>query len=142
MTKVVGAAQPIDLSKTPIHMGSIAAAARSFQPLADFLFDGPSFGNYVAQQCSADEPGRLVMIETTPTDWATWERHTEGDEIVIVLEGTGTFHQELASGVVSVTVKPSDTIINPKGVWHTADIVSPLRAVYVTPCPGTEHRPR
>ena len=35
------------------------------------------------------------MVESTPVDWGTWERHTEGTEIVIILEGSGTFIQEI-----------------------------------------------
>lgn len=142
MTKSHASLQPIDLSKTPIHIGSVAVGGVPFQAVDGFLFDGPSFGNYIADHCTGNEPGRLVMIETTPEDWATWERHTQGDEIVIVLDGAGTFYQELAGGVASVAVKAGDTLVNPSGVWHTADVSSPLRAIYMTPCPGTEHRAR
>jgi hypothetical protein len=27
-------------------------------------------------------------------------------------------------------------------VWHTANVRKPMRALYLTPCPGTQHRPR
>jgi hypothetical protein len=33
-------------------------------------------------------------------------------------------------------------MINPAGVWHTADVEEPMKAIYITPCPGTQHRPR
>jgi len=26
--------------------------------------------------------------------------------------------------------------------WHTADVETPINALYITPCPGTEHKPR
>ena len=132
----------IDLSKTPIHVPTTAAGDDAFQTLDWFRFDGPSFGRYVSEYCSDDNPGRLVMVETMPGDWPTWERHTEGDELVIVLEGQGTFHQQRGDELSSAPFKPGDTFLNPKGVWHTADVVEPMKAVYITPCPGTENKPR
>jgi hypothetical protein len=33
-------------------------------------------------------------------------------------------------------------MINPAGVWHTADVEEPVKAIYITPCPGTQHRAR
>lgn len=133
---------PIDLSRTPIHLPSIAGGAEPAQALPWFAFDGPSFGRYVEEHCSDTAPGRLLMIETMAGDWPTWERHTEGDEIVIILAGTGTFHQIFDNETHSSPFAPGDTFINPKGVWHTADVETPMRAIYLTPCPGTENRPR
>ncbi len=126
-----------DLEKTPFHLNGDGV-----HPVADFHYDGPSFERYVSTLCSDDDPGRLVMIETTPTDWPAWERHTLGDEIVFVLEGRGEFIHETADGEVRLPVGPGSALINPRGMWHTADVVEPIRAIYMTPCPGTEHRPR
>jgi hypothetical protein len=39
-------------------------------------------------------------------------------------------------------VGPGSTLTNPAGVWHTADVEQPLKAIYITPCPGTRHRAR
>ena len=87
-------------------------------------------------------PGRLIMVESTPTSWGAWERHTEGDEIVIILEGKGEFIQEFGGEARRTAVGPGSAIINPAGVWHTADVEEPLKAIYITPCPGTQHRAR
>jgi len=133
---------PFDLSKTPIHLSSINLGDHSFEPLDWFRFDGASFGRYVAEHCTNDNPGRLVMIETMLSDWPTWERHTEGDELVIILEGSGTFHQQIGEERRSSPFKAGDSFLNPKGVWHTADVAEPMRAIYITPCPGTENKPR
>jgi quercetin dioxygenase-like cupin family protein len=105
------------------------------------ISDPATFESYIASHCGAG-PGRLMMIETSPQPWNTWERHSQGDEIVLVLEGVGTFIQEVEGELISIAVKAGDTIINPKGVWHTADVVEPIKAVYMTPCPGTEHKER
>ncbi len=133
---------PFDLSKAPIHLGNRPDADNPATPLPGFGFDPPSFEAYIAEHCAPGAPGRLVMVEPTPTDWEWWECHTEGDELVIVLEGKGTFIQEIDGSELRMPVSAGDALINPKGVWHTADVETPIRAIYMTPCPGTEHRKR
>jgi hypothetical protein len=61
---------------------------------------------------------------------------------VIVLEGKAEFIQQIEGKEHRTAVGPGSTMINPAGVWHTADVDKPLRAIYITPCPGTQHRPR
>jgi len=133
---------PFDLRSTPIHLGSIAGADHAAVPLPGFGFDGKAFGAYISAHCTRGAPGRLIMVETTPTNWPAWECHTEGDEIVIVLEGKAEVIQEIGGQLRRMTVGPGSAIINPVGVWHTADVQEPMKAVYITPCPGTRHRPR
>ncbi len=137
MTESTTSVGPFDLSVTPIHLDSEGPAV----PLESFGFDGPSFEAYIAKHC-ANDPGRIVMVETSPSNWMHWERHTLSDEIVIVLEGRADFIQEISGENVVIPVQAGSTIINPKGVWHTADVSEPLRAIYITPCKGTEHRER
>ena len=131
---------PIDLSRTPIHLPDAAAA--DAVPLTDFHFDGPSFEGYIDTHCGDVNPGRLMMIESTPVSWPSWERHPEGTEIVHVLEGSGTFYQEIDGAEHAIPFSAGSTIINPPNVWHTADVDQPMKALYITPCPGTEGKPR
>ncbi len=133
---------PFDLSRTPIHIGTSPGSSSPTIPQLDFTFDGPSFERYIAAHCTSDAPGRLLMVETTPTNWGTWERHPQGDEIVIVLAGRADFIQEINGQPVALAVSAGSTLVNPAGVWHTADVHESLEAIYITPCPGTEHRPR
>ncbi len=130
----------INLAKTPVHIST--QADRSFNPLENFTFDETSFMHYIGDHCSESDPGCLVMFETTPENWATWECHPSGDELVVVFEGLGTFYQQTSNGIVEIPVQRGDTVLNPKGVWHTADIEQPLKALYITTCPGTDHKPR
>jgi len=132
-----GTTGPFDIAQSPIHLGATDSAVQH-----DFGFDGPAFGAYVAAHCTEEDGSRLVMIEESPTDWGMWECHNNADELVIVLAGTGTFIQQLAQGEVQTSFKAGDTFINPKGVWHTANVESPMRAIYLTPGLGTEHKPR
>ncbi len=132
---------PFDLSVTPIHLGSVNDAENPAIALADFGFDGPSFEAYIRNHC-ASGPGRLVMVEVTGSDWLHWECHTLGDELVIVLQGKADFIQEVSGEKRVLPVVAGSTIINPRGVWHTADVSEALKAIYITPCKGTEHRAR
>lgn len=133
---------PIDLASTPIHMSGIQKGAHPSVVLEDFNFDGASFAQYIQSYCSSESPGRIVMIESSPADWTTWERHTQGEEIVVVLSGAGEFIQDIDGVHQRVALVAGTAIINPSGIWHTADITAPLTALYITPCPGTEHKPR
>ncbi len=129
--------QAFDLSKTPLHFDG-----QSVTPVEGFTHDEFGFNAYIAKYCSDGNPGRLFMLEATPNDWPGWECHTQGDEIVIVLEGAGTFIQELDGEEYRIPFGPGSVIVNPSGVWHTADVEESMRAIYVTPCPGTEQRGR
>lgn len=130
----------IDLAKTPIHLSTLAG--KGFELLADFHFDGPSFESYVEEKCTVEDPGCIVMIEESPESWGSWECHPKGDELVIVLEGKGTFFQEVDGAPVAIRFQPGATIHNKQGVWHTADVEQPMRAIYITTCPETDHKPR
>ncbi len=132
---------PFDLSVTPIHLDTTKLVDSPAVPLMGFGFDGPSFEAYISNYC-ASGPGRLIMVETTTSDWQHWECHTLGDEIVIVLEGRADFIQQVSGEKVILPVQAGSAIINPKGVWHTADVSESLKAIYMTPCKGTEHRER
>jgi len=138
---IVSPVGPFDLGVTPIHLDSVNETENPAVALEGFGFDGPAFEAYISKHC-VQGPGRLVMIETTPSNWMHWECHTLGDELVIVLEGKANFIQECAGENQVLAVEAGSTIINPKNVWHTADVVESLKAIYITPCKGTEHRER
>lgn len=132
---------PFDLSKTPLHLGSIQAHENPVIALHDFGFNGPAFESYIKTHCT-DGPGRIMMVETSPVNWPIWERHTLGDEIVIVFSGSGEFIQEIEGNHQRIKVEQGQAIVNPSGVWHTADITEAITALYITPADGTEHRER
>ena len=70
-----------------------------------------------------------------------WERHP-GDQVVICLSGRMTVIRELDGEPEPVGLGPCEAMINPAGVWHTADVHEPVRFMTITPGQGTEHRPR
>jgi hypothetical protein len=51
-------------------------------------------------------------------------------------------HQEIKGQIRTAHLSAGEAIINPPGVWHTADISAPATAVFITAGIGTEVRPR
>ena len=133
-----GPGDGVALDHTPLHL----APAQRVVPIDGFEFDGPSFERYIAEHTSDAEPGRLVFVEHSDAAWGMWECHPAGDEIVVVLSGVARFAQELDGAVVWTRVTAGQAVVNPAGVWHTANVEVPFSAMYLTPCPGTVHRPR
>lgn len=128
----------IRLDVTPVHFAAPASAV----VIDGFTFEPSGFQAYMATHTSETEPGRLVFTEHSATAWQSWERHTEGDELVIILDGVALFVQEVDGAELRTRVTSGQAVLNPAGVWHTADVEVPFTAVYLTPCPGTEHRAR
>lgn len=107
----------------------------------------PNFNNaydpYVAAHCTTADPGRLVTMATSTEDWPVWEMHPAGDEVVVVLQGKAEFIQDLGDGrFTRLVLGPNESLVNPAGVPHTANVLEPFTALYITPCPGTAHIPR
>jgi quercetin dioxygenase-like cupin family protein len=126
------------LDVTPIHLGPGGSA----RPVGDFSSTREGYQAYVARYCAPGEPGRLVVVEHSTTHWDHWESHPAGDEVVIVLSGRAELIQRIDGEDRRTTLGPGDAIVNPAGVWHTADVLEPMSAVYITPGPGTQHRSR
>jgi quercetin dioxygenase-like cupin family protein len=97
---------------------------------------------YVDRHAADGEEGRLVQLFSFSENWTSWERHPLGDEVVICTAGEVTLIQEMSDGVQKVTLRAGDYAINPRGVWHTADVAGPATALFITAGQGTEHRPR
>ena|SRR5690606_2886049 len=128
--------KPLDLLKDAVHLFGARSQA---SPVLDFNHD---YEKYLGEFCSQDDPGRLVSLYETKSDWPSWEAHPLGDELVIVLSGKAEFIQELEGKERRVVLAPYGALINPPGVWHTANVIEPFLALFVTPGPGTTHRPR
>jgi mannose-6-phosphate isomerase-like protein (cupin superfamily) len=81
-------------------------------------------------------------MHTSTENWGSWETHPSGEELVLVLSGRAEFIQLIDGVERRVVVGPHEAIINPAGVAHTANVIEPFAALYITPAPGTSHRPR
>jgi quercetin dioxygenase-like cupin family protein len=135
VTKPRGA---IDLMAIPVHLGLGSRASA----VEGFGWDGGQLEAYAAAVAGDGAEGRMVMVFEGSRSWDNWERHPAGDEVVICLSGRMTLIQELDGRRQPVVIGPCEAVINPAGVWHTADVDEMVRFLTITPGEGTEHRPR
>lgn len=125
------------LATFPAHLGLGARVHR--EP----AFSGMEwYERYEARHASDGVEGRLVAMHTFDAPWPSWEMHPHGDELVVCIAGEITLHLEIAGTVETHVLRVGDAIVNPPGVWHTADVDAPATAIFVTAGLGTENRPR
>ena len=127
-----------DFEQRPIHLGLGATAV--VQP--EFTGDMDWYMAYGARHEADGVEGRLVTAHTFTEPWDTWEMHPNGAEVVACVAGTMTLHQDIDGEIVTVTLKTGQYLINPPGVWHTADVDEPATGVFITAGVGTEIKPR
>jgi mannose-6-phosphate isomerase-like protein (cupin superfamily) len=128
----------IDISTIPIHLAPGGRAAA----VDGFTWTPEGLAAY-AEATQADGPdGRMVMMFHSVGAWDSWERHPVGAEVVVACTGTHRFVQELDGREHVVELSPGQAVVNPPGVWHTADSGEGGWILTITPGLGTEHRPR
>lgn len=130
--------EPVDIATTPIHLGLGATAT----PIPDFAWTPEALAAYDRMAAPDGDEGRLVTLGPVDEDWTSWEAHPAGHEVVLCLDGRFRLIQEVDGRERSVEVGPGQYVVNPSGVWHTADVIEPGRALFITPGRGTTHRPR
>jgi quercetin dioxygenase-like cupin family protein len=134
----VDAPKPFDLAQFPAHLGLGATVETQDK------FDGTPqwYERYGAAHVDDGDEGRLVSFHTFGAPWESWEMHPHGAELVVCVDGRITLHQEIDGEDHTATLEPGQAIINPPGVWHTADVEDSASALFVTAGTGTEIRPR
>jgi mannose-6-phosphate isomerase-like protein (cupin superfamily) len=68
-----------------------------------------------------------------------WERHNNGDEIVMALEGRTTVVLWIDGAEQRVALGARELVVVPAGVWHRFEGSEDLKVLTVTPQP-TDHR--
>ena len=82
----------------------------------------------------------LISAHEFSADWATWERHPAGDELVMLLSGEAELIVKTESGQESVVLGASGSyIVIPRNTWHTARVAQFARMLFLTPGEGTEN---
>lgn len=127
-----------DLSSHPVHLG--LGASMGVEP--EHTGTAEWYMAYGARHAADGVEGRLVAIHTFSQPWGTWEMHPNGHELVVCLAGELVLHQEIDGAVRTVTLRPHEAVVNPPGVWHTADVSAEATALFITAGMGTEIRPR
>ncbi len=126
------------LAERPVHLDLGARA------LVQERFTGTPawYASYGARTAADGEEGRLVSLHTFSEPWTSWEMHPRGEELVVCVAGRITLIQEVDGEAKSVTLGEGEAVINPAGVWHTADVDGSATALFITAGVGTEVRPR
>jgi mannose-6-phosphate isomerase-like protein (cupin superfamily) len=101
---------------------------------------GPAFWAGIADRRDLDH-GRLMGSTAQSADWDHWERHPAGEEILLLLSGELELVLDTDQGEQQASLKPGQTFIVPKGVWHRGIVKQPGQLMFITPGAGTEHRP-
>ena len=70
-----------------------------------------------------------------------WERHPDGDELIVVLDGGGEITVLADDGAepVRAELRPGRLFVCPRGLWHRPVATPSMTALYVTPLAGSEH---
>lgn len=68
-----------------------------------------------------------------------WERHSAGDEIVMVIDGATTMTMITDGQERRYELGPMQMIVVPRGTWHMFDTPTGVKVVAVTPQP-TDHQ--
>ena len=82
----------------------------------------------------------LISQHHFAEDWPTWEVHPAGHEFVTLITGdiTLVLWQDQQEWPLRLST-PSDFVIIPRGVWHTARVQAPTTMLFVTPGEGTKN---
>ncbi len=83
----------------------------------------------------------LVGVYAGKADWPHWEMHPNGDEVLVLLEGSMTMLFERADGETRRELTAGSTLIVPAGTWHRALISAPTKLLGITYGSGTQHKP-
>ncbi|MEO6152398.1 MAG: cupin [Croceibacterium sp.] len=130
------------LEQYPIHLGRGASAV----PQPEFPRDERAMAwymDYGARHEPDGTDGRLVSLFRFTEDWAGWEMHPAGAEVVVCLDGSMTLIQQQPDGEARrTTLAAGEYAINPPGVWHTADVSQEASGLFITAGAGTQNRPR
>ena len=112
---------------TPSLDAKTKALSPTFYPELETEFNG--FAGHV-----------LISQHHFAEDWPTWEVHPAGDEFVTLITGdiTLVLWQDQQEWSLRLST-PSDFVIIPRGVWHTARVQAPTTMLFVTPGEGTKN---
>ncbi len=86
--------------------------------------------------------GRLVAAFACETDWAHWEMHPHGEEVLVLLSGKLTMVFQDGQEERHVELEQGRACIVPRGTWHRATVEVPGKMLGITYGRGTEHRAR
>ncbi len=83
----------------------------------------------------------LLSMHEFCEDWTSWERHPCGDEIVVLLGGEICLQLRFRDGDQWVALsRVGESVIVPKGIWHTAQVATKAKVLFFTPGEETQNQ--
>lgn len=126
------------LQDEPMHLG-LNATTRSLTKVTGMEW----YAQYAKDTASDGFEGRLVTMYTFEKSWDVWEMHPHGEEAVICTAGKVTLLQKMPDGIRKTVLKAGEYAVNPKGVWHSADVMDePCTCLFITPGAETQNKAR
>ena len=108
------------------------------QKVASTVVNSPTVYQDLEREFGNFKGHEIIALHAFDDDWPSWEVHPNGDETVVLLSGSATFIVKLHGKNHEVGLsKIGESIIVPRGAWHTAKISEPTRMLFVTPGEGT-----
>jgi hypothetical protein len=98
--------------------------------------------DYGARHAEDGEAGRLVSCFRFAEDWAGWEMHPAGAEVVVCIEGSMTLIQEVDGEEVRTTLSPANTRSTRPACGTPPTSTGRRTGFFVTTGFGTQGRPR
>jgi uncharacterized cupin superfamily protein len=96
--------------------------------------------------------GRVLTVYRYDSTWETQtfsftgagdhqERHPDGDELALVLDGVCDVILDTDDGEHAVRLRAGQACVIPRGTWHRGAIQEPATILFITPTPShTQHR--
>jgi hypothetical protein len=101
--------------------------------------------NDVAYWADRDRPalnsGHVLTVFSYCETWTYQERHPDGEELALVLDGVIDVLLDHGDGEVATRVARGEGCVVPAGWWHRVAVRELATILFVTPVPArTEHR--
>jgi quercetin dioxygenase-like cupin family protein len=101
---------------------------------------GPNFWAEIGDNPNAG--ATMISASEGNGDWAQWEMHPNGAEVLVILAGAPRIFLEHPDGRLErIEAHAGSTVIVPRGAWHRCECAEPYKILYITYGPGTTHRP-
>ncbi len=82
----------------------------------------------------------LLAMHNFTTDWATWEIHPHGDEMVFLVSGEIDLLIKSGTAIECVSLNsPGSFVIVPRNSWHTGRVEVAACCLFMTPGEGTRN---
>jgi mannose-6-phosphate isomerase-like protein (cupin superfamily) len=100
---------------------------------------GPDFWETIDE--NPEVGSTMVSMSVGQGDWAHWEIHPKGDEVLVLIGGSLRVIFDRDGREEAHDMTPGATLIVPAGVWHRAVNQRDARMLFMTYGEGTQHRP-